>query len=172
MPTTPAPGYMSILPKGLLSFLDIKNDAAYPQRLGLELAPVLDLFEWYMQTNAELITGVTSALTVGAGASNIATPTPIAVPEKEWWYVSEYTTAVNPGAGAAVDVACGCQLFGSGTVTFVVGGYQAAAANQDARAKNDHPFFVGPGSQFVTLVRSVTLAPTATQVIRFSRLRV
>jgi hypothetical protein len=130
---------MSVVPKGLLSFLDIKNDAKYPQSLSDQLQGVFSLEQWYLETNSELQQGTTGAVAV----SSIG----ITVPSGELWFVEELLGSFTAGAGVT----------GAGAVSFVfpdaangsmfrMGDIVTWVANDEVRLKNDHAFFAPPGS--------------------------
>jgi hypothetical protein len=99
MPTKPPIGYMSVIPNGLLSMLQIKNDAKYPQALSDELLPVLDLVDWYCQTNAEF---VSQSTTPGAANNVVVTLASLTVPASELWFVNSYIAQITAGAGGTV----------------------------------------------------------------------
>src|SRR5262245_56996064 len=90
---------LQVLPTGLVGFLQLKNGGQFSQELSRDLIPELDLLNWYMQTNAELITQSTSP---GVATNNPVTLANLTVPQGEFWYVSSYIAQITAGAGGTV----------------------------------------------------------------------
>lgn len=155
---------IQVLPQGLLGFLQLKNGGQYPQTLGSDkLQACLELFDWYTQTNIEYVEQAGLALAVGANTTTVGPPT------SQVWYVHDISVASQPGAGAQVDLSAAVQFFPSPSNAFQVGQYVNATANQNIRAKSDRSFFLLPGGLLAVMVRSITLAPTATVFARITR---
>lgn len=93
---TPPPGYLSVLPRGLLAFLQIKNEGRNPGALAGELQPTFDLMQWYLATNLESF-GVVS-VAVGAGTNIETALAGLTVPDREFWYVYDYRARFQCGA--------------------------------------------------------------------------
>jgi len=78
-------GPIQVQPNGLLGFLQLKNRGANPSQLEDGVQPIIDLGEWYRQTNIETITNRTTGnLARGLNAATV----PIEVPANQWWYVT------------------------------------------------------------------------------------
>ena len=96
------------LPRGLLDFFSIKSMGEYPQRLGNEVVPTMELFRWYADQAANTGVAVFSALgtlspftanigtldwTSGTGAFDFARGAGnTVVPQNELWIVLEAAT--------------------------------------------------------------------------------
>jgi|SRR5688572_15799656 len=95
-----ASGPIQIFPPGLLGFFQIKNDGRNPQALLDQLAPQLDMLEWYMWAAFERHTGSGSLSTGQLGpriieSAAIAAGVGLKTPPDEWWYVHGFTIMLN-----------------------------------------------------------------------------
>lgn len=102
------------LPIGLLDFFGIKSMGQYPQQLGQQVVPVMDLLRWYAdQRSLEIrTTAVTIVANTSRGSEAIAATFPVdittggelQVPQDETWLILEafistsYNTATSSGA--------------------------------------------------------------------------
>jgi hypothetical protein len=167
MPVSAPTGYMSKIPAGLLGFLDIKNEAKYPQALLDQLQPTMELFNWYTEVNQEYVESTGLAAVVGSNATTMV------VPAGQLWYVHDYTCVCAAGAGAAIDLAAGVVFFTTPfSNDFVLGPYSAAAANQTVKVRAEKSFFLLAGGLLAFEVRSITLAPTVSAFARITRIRI
>lgn len=149
---------MSVVPKGLLSFLDIKNDARYPQSLADFLQGVIDLQQWYTETNSELQIASTGAVSVSTA--------PLTVPAGEFWYVMELMNTFTAGAGVSGIVASSF-VFPDATngSMFRIGDLVTFAATNEVRTKADHTFFAPPGSSLGIHIQQIA-GGTVTSAVR------
>jgi len=101
-------GPLQVLPQGLLGFFNLKSMGANPAYMPDLVQPTLDLFEWYMETNSILISGMTNTATA-VGFTGWAVPTAgVTVPQSEWWWVSKYSIHSEVIAGASGDLTFRC----------------------------------------------------------------
>lgn len=90
----PAP--ISKLPLGLLGFLGIKSFGQYPNSLGSQISPGLDLLGLFSGAHAEHANG--GAVNAAAGYNTVA----LTVPQNEIWYVTMAHAVATLGAGTAI----------------------------------------------------------------------
>lgn len=153
------------LPLGLLSFFDLKQGGRYPQQLGEHLAPVLEMFDWYVQTNiftTQLSTSLSPFIASDSGGATYgwtsATPNAlpvaggqVAVPNNEIWYVSLYSVSWtwNSIAGGVMDASPMFQVPNSGSrhmASSRVGQTDSQAGGGVAgRSCINAPFWLMPG---------------------------
>lgn len=96
-----ASGPINKLPSGLLSLFDLKTGGRYPGLLGDTLTPVLELLNWYADTNIESAGVVNAALAANQNAQNIAPGAFLTVPNTEFWYVRRCFAQAEFSAAAA-----------------------------------------------------------------------
>jgi hypothetical protein len=102
------PGFrpIQIIPPGLLGALQLKQDGRGIVELFDTLQGTMELFDWYMQARAEWRTTLTGLTINASGRLTFAafSPNSIVVPDREYWYVEQYsiTALPQPGAGTAV----------------------------------------------------------------------
>lgn len=90
------PPPLNIWPLGLLDLFQIKNGGEYPQTLGNQLQPEIDMLQWYAETNAEEYGLSRAAITANTGAQGLswATTTPankaLFPADGEIWIVTQY----------------------------------------------------------------------------------
>jgi len=132
-------------PRGLLSFLGIKNSGRNPRSLADVLAPTVDLRDWYLAQNSE-------SVTVNISVAGIGFTPFFVVPETDTWAI--LATSINSqavlGAGVSLQIGAGwtrnpnAQIFAPLTTvgnTYTVG--QVAAAWSPAGSL----VMVPPGAQ-------------------------
>lgn len=161
------------LPRGLLDFFAVKSMGEYPQRLGNEVSPVMDLTRWYADQAATTGVAHASALgTLGASAGQITSADWTAstgafdfargggatiVPQNEIWLVLEATSMWNiTDAGGSADIAIIVSQSNSDTQTkFVLTdgpllGWNTGAAGitrAGQRCMTRGPMFLLPGME-------------------------
>jgi hypothetical protein len=158
---------ISSQPRGLMALLGAKVGGTAPRLLGDQVVGTVDLLDFYTLNIRESLTAAGPAPAVGG---NVFAATLI-VPAGEAWIVHAFNVEAACGAGAAIDMAPGVALAGFGQI-MTVGDYLAAAATQNVRTWSPIQFVAGPGAQFGFNVRSVTLVPTVTGFLTFSRVRI
>lgn len=159
-------------PRGLSAALSLRAGGQTPSELADVIAGTFDLKEMFLlDTREQIVSNINAAPAVGVNAYGGAAPGDMAVPPGELWYVWHYTAIGAPGAGAAIDLCAAAAIDGAST-TFPVGDYASAAATQQVRARASQPFWAGPGSTLLFLVRSVTLAQNVQGVALITRLRI
>jgi len=161
---------LQVLPKGLLGFLELKNGGKFPQRLGSEaLLPVIQLLDWYAQTNSEVLITAPSAAALGVVSFG-----ELVVPPLECWYVSDFVCDTDVlGAGDTIDMRLGYVQANSG-LGFRVSqstGTESAGAQATTNPLN-RPFFVLPADGLIVHNRVFTGAITITARARITRLPV
>ena len=154
------PPPLNLVPWGLLDFFGIKNGGRFPQTLPESLAPTMELFDWYLQTKAQLYATVGTAVAASAGAStknDVTTVTggltisngQIVVPDNEWWVLARGNIAATPSATFVGSFVIGMdfiqiqreQVVQSTRATF------AAAANTRQNVTTfKGPYFIAPGT--------------------------
>lgn len=155
--------------RALPSLLDLKERGMGPREFSEQVVGTIELTQLYLlQSRESVASAATAALIVGVNASTV----PLVVPPNEIWYIHLMNVTVAPGAGAQADIAPAVRFDGASSPTLIVGGYQNAAATQQARAFSQAPFVATPGSEFLVLVRSVTLAPVADISLLLTKLKV
>jgi len=86
VPSPLPPPPLTVRPQGLLDFLSIQAGGRYPQHLGENLQPTIDLLNWYIDAQAETVTSGNIAQT-SAGSANVG----FTVPAGEAWLVAGYS---------------------------------------------------------------------------------
>lgn len=177
-------GPLNVQPKGLLGFLQLKNSGVNPAALADGLAAVVDLTDWFLQTNSLDFTCARSGLTTGSdgqvawGASTVngVSGTAILVPQDEWWYLHHYTAFANLVAGDTLSIGVSMknsplqQYLLLGTMTPALAG---ADKQPTAMLLHQH-VWVAPGTELTLTIGEITSAGTI-QVNgggRFTRLKV
>ena len=155
------------LPVGLVSLFNLADMGAAPRLLSDAMHGTFDVLELLMLQNREqLVTAASPAIVVGGNSFAGTVPD---VPPGELWYVWNYTVLVAPGAGAAANIA---PTYRDNATAYLVGSYEAAAANEEARCRSAYPFWAKAGGRFGFVAKSVTLAPTAQGFLNISRFRI
>lgn len=181
------PSLLQRVPRGLLSFLDIKAGGEYPTRFITELQPTIDLTSWY-GSEGQHYTAVGAAVgTTGQGTKlpftsstvdNLSDGSNIAVPNTEIWYLQQATVEMGQGLGAAdiFDAVLSIQFntvnnrFFIPAQTLSGNPYAGVAANISYRSL-DQPVLLGPGNEIALKVIRATAAagtpfvPTARLVL-------
>jgi len=184
-------GLMQRIPRGLLSFLDVKTGGTYPTLLGGILQPHIDLNPWYASEALQL-TGVGDAAATQVAGGRLAITTTsvedlvagagaLIVPNTEIWLITQATaTASIEAAGDVVDVSM-CINANPTAVRFyvppqvLVGNPDRAAQNWSARVLSVPPpgLLVAPGESIGFVIHQWTIAAagTATPILRFKLMR-
>lgn len=151
------------IPQGLLGFLGIKNGGRYPQELSPTLAPVVDLFDHYSNTNREYQTA--SVAVAALGQTNFHT-----VPVGQWWYcchASLFTATIGAGAAYAGVL---CMIDASGLVTTMLSSVSPAAGPGAVYTAQARQFWLGPGESLGVYTTGLTAGPISTGVsVAFAR---
>jgi hypothetical protein len=173
-------GPLQVLPQGLLGFLNIKNNGLNPEWLRNSVQPVLDLQQWWFNTQAsDLGSGATVLVADnGTGFNSFTTPQ-VAVPNGEFWFVTDCT--IRTGALAATD-ACsfsvGYILPPSPFTTFQLGVRTSASGAAGVASQgiaSARMFWLPPGAVLAVANEtneSAGAGITYTLNIRGSRLRI
>lgn len=163
------------IPSGLLAYFGIKSGEWGPRELGQQLAPVLDLRDWYMQPDATEVNfgtgaGLAAIAATRSGAAFAITATnpvdlaagsgQVTVPQGELWLMLEADVQwgfSNGGAGAvnaydATFISGNPAAGGAGQFTWPLGqlsGFTAGVAGYDRSGTRslDHPFWVRGGDR-------------------------
>lgn len=178
--------------RGLLSFLDLKQQGKTPRELGSIVTPEIDLTQFYLQDvlQDQGIFQAAAAIPISAGGNvnrrfTIASPDTgltaaggLAVPQDEIWYVDRWQVFVINGAAGDFH-ASALTVFSTG---FGTGVRSFMDANVTVRTENgamnittlSRPFFAWPGSElcFTGLSFNITVATNGNGAIRFARLKI
>lgn len=153
--------------RALPGLLDLKERGTGPRLFSEQVVGTVELTQLYLLQNREtLVSGLSPALVVGINGPTV----PLTVPPNEVWFVHLMNVTVVPGAGAQADIAPAVQFDGS--TTMIVGPYGNANALQQVRVPSQAPFIATPGSSFLILCRSVTLAPQSDITLLVTKLRI
>lgn len=137
-----SPAVISKLPLGLLGFFGIKNGGQYPQSLGGEIAPTIDLWEILAANYNERFAA--SAIAAANFQPVLLSGVPLVVPPAELWFVSAVSINGFTGVGDSF------------TATAVARGNQTGSASKWPRAISNmitqgaslnvmHPGWLGNG---------------------------
>jgi hypothetical protein len=86
------PGQIQLIPPGLLGFLQIKNSGMNPSDLGSQVAPVLELRDWYFQARMLDAINLFGAVgTVNVAAAGLVQFPVFTVPSQSWLYVDNFS---------------------------------------------------------------------------------
>lgn len=180
-------GLMQRIPRGLLSFLDVKTGGTYPTVLGGLLQPTIDLTEWY-GAEAQHYTAVGAAVgTTVAGnklpftatsVTDLTNGANLVVPDREIWRLNEATVDLGNGANAADIFHCAlCIRFNTTANRFFIppqtlhGDPGAGVAFNRAYYALDRPLLVAPGNEIaletirVSAAAGTPFTPTARLVL-------
>lgn len=97
-------GPIQLIPPGLLGLFQLKQMGRNPDQLGEVVLPTVEILDWYRQALSEWSTTTHSVVINATGRANFQTfSNPIAVPDREWWYVHQYAVKAEPvlGGGTA-----------------------------------------------------------------------
>lgn len=155
------PPPLNLIPWGLLDFFGIKNGGRFPQQLPDQLLPVLEMFEWYLQTKAQTYSGTGTAVAASAGASTKNDVTvvsggltivngQISVPDNEWWVLTRGNIAATLSNTFAGTYVTGMDFIAITREQVTQGARITAAATANSR-QNVHtfrgPIWISPGTQ-------------------------
>lgn len=173
------PSLIQRIPRGLLSFLDVKAGGDYPVNFITQLQPTLDLMRFYANGEAQHYTA--GGIAIGSTASGTKLPftnttvtdltngANLIVPQNETWMLLDATTEMNfnlSTAGDIFDVAL--QIgFNSTATRFVIPAqtlqgnpYLGVTGNVAYRSLNE-PQFIMPGNELaLRVIRCVAAAGT------------
>lgn len=96
----PQYGPIQVLPPGFLNLLQLKNTGQNPETFDSNVIPTFEMLDWYLRANAldyikfaGVVPGV--ALTTGQVGERTFSPNAIFTPNREWWWVQEYTVVTS-----------------------------------------------------------------------------
>lgn len=172
MPATPPVGYMSVIPRGLLSFLEIKNDAKYPQYLADFLQPVIDLKDWLLNTN--------ESETLSGSAGSIGFVQIAVLNVRTWAFVTKHSVQTDDlGVGDSIEGALAVQTQPGITNSEFYPAPQVGAMQLYSQAAGDvrglwgaRGFWCPPGSAIGLRVTRFAGAIQLSQTLRFAPLPV
>jgi hypothetical protein len=100
---TPEPaGPVQIFPRGLLGLLQLKGLSSFPTTLNMDYQPVIEMIDWFMETNArQEVAQPNSVVATGGFGFSVFTPA-IVVPQTQFWYVVDFNIRANLVAGDTV----------------------------------------------------------------------
>jgi len=95
-------GPVQVIPPGFLGLLNLKNQGRIPDVLQGNFQPTLDMLEWLLFANREILR---SEASIGATASSsffhMTSNGPLRIPEHEVWYVWDINVELSIPAGGA-----------------------------------------------------------------------
>lgn len=162
---------MQVQPRGLLSFLQIKNEARSPSALDEKLLATLDLSTWYLETNSEVVEDVSQTVPIGINGSG--TFPALVVPPQQCWYVSQFLVSFTAGAGATVTGGRSAAYvrFGAARTTVQVGEAVTLAATLRDHSVFARPLFLQPDDALGwSVVNNVVAVATLAGRARICRL--
>lgn len=157
-------GPIQVIPPGLLGFLNLKSHGENPDTMGSEYQPTIELGEWLLQRDYELVGGTAMTLVTANLGSRPFTGGVLSspVPADEWWYVHEFCVfSVVIAVGDTVGGAVAWRIGDPGNFGISIHGPHevfAGAANKVALFRSDQPFFAPAGSQLALYVTQATFA--------------
>jgi len=183
------PSLIQRVPRGLLSFLDVKAGGDYPTNLVTQLQPTIDLQAWYAAeaqhyTCTGAAIGTTASSTklpfTGTTVDNLSDGANVAVPQNEIWLLHDATVEMSNGVTAA-DIFDTVLSIGFNTTanrhiipaqTLAGNPYAGVATNTAYRSLNK-PLFMAPGNELcLRVIRATAAAGTPfTPVARIRVLR-
>ena len=160
-------------PKGLLGFLQLKNQGQNPAELPDTLQSVLEMRDWYLQTSAEIVGG-TPILINAAGTFDALT-----VPFGEWWFVHDVMVSYTMVAAATIAIA---PAYRYGPQGFSSSGVPLAPIRQSSQAtlgtviripsEVTVPMFLPPGGRLAIVVGATSdITQNAVLIARITRLQ-
>lgn len=161
-------------PQGLLGFLQLKNLGQNPSELPDVLQPVLELRDWYLQTNSEIVSGTDAAIAAVGVSNNLI------VPQGEYWFVHDVGLLIQLAAGATWR---GAICYRNGPAGLLGINFQLAETINWAQATDgtnvlqgmtrDRPLIIPPDGR-IGIQTSALSAPTVTGNVfaRITRLKV
>jgi len=165
------------LPCGLLGFLQLKNLGQNPSILPDTIQSTLDLREWLLETNAENpLTPSSVIVTSGVVGLVLFTTLPLIVPDREWWFVENYTLTmgvVPAGDEIAAAPAMRTSVAGAPQQLILAPEFEVevSTVNQSGCA-SARDFWLGPNMELGAWVNRVVAAGNLTIAarVRFTRL--
>jgi len=183
-------GLMQRIPRGLLSFLDVKTGGTYPTALGGLLQPTIDLNPWYASEALQLTASATAVGTQVAGTrlpivsttveDLVAGAGQLVVPNTEIWLITEATCGASAAtAGDVLDICMVIMANAVATRFYIppqvqIGNPDRAAANMSAWALSvpGPGLFVAPGEEIMIQVLQWTVAAgTEAPILRLKLMR-
>jgi hypothetical protein len=162
-------GPIQTLPLGLLGLLQLKSGGSNPSQLADTVSPTYDLGKFYENNQSLLcatLFGGTPALTTNARGAPVfqVGGVNITVPQKELWYVQEWTISCNLLAAEYIRFAP--WFTGPGALSNLQMGPDyndvVTARVRFASARIDRPFFAHAGCFFGCFVYDIITAGTIT----------
>lgn len=153
---------IQVLPRGLLGFLQLKNMGQNPSEFPDLLQPVLEMREWYYETNA--ITQVASGLALVPAATTVGNLILLVVPNGQAWAVLDADCILVTGAGQVIDYRI---MFLDGPApggnASGLSGYVRQSGAGEANIANSMPRsyripILGPGYQVGIQIQEITAA--------------
>lgn len=148
-------GPIQTIPAGLLGLLELKTLGRLPDALSATVTPTVDMLEFWLRqrsfTNGSTVHGITQ--TTAPGSPLLFSPTPIVVPENQWWYFHEYSVIAvfTAAAGQQVDNYAPMIMYNrTGTINYatLAPGVSAVSSATQAVAQivTARDFWANPGS--------------------------
>lgn len=155
---------IQLIPRGLLGFFQVKNNGVNPTDLPDELQPILEMRDWYFQSQPEALPVGSIALATGANGFSPFTANPLVVPSDEFWFVLDYSVQASLGAGDNASIKCG---FRSPTLptayAFSKAPFLAASTGPNAFLESSASnFWVPSGGELGFFVQGLAAAVTVT----------
>lgn len=160
-------GPIQTLPIGLLGLLQLKTSGGNPSQFSETVSGVYDLGKFYENQQAQMtasLFGAQPTLTTSTRNQPVFTvaATPITVPQKELWYVTEYTIFANLLAAEYVRFAP--MWTAPGAIGLIAIGPDVndviTARARSITSTLSKPFFAGAGSFFGLIVYDIVTAGT------------
>lgn len=157
-------GPLQVLPGGLLGLFQIKNAGKYPDTIGSAVQPTIDLTRWYMNYNAQEHALGQVALADNAVGFTGFSPNTITVPEREAWYVVNYSVHTDTMVAAEVSqfsLAWRIPLVGTNRFHLLERTFSTSGPDT-INALGVSDFFLPPGSELGLYVHQNDTAATIT----------
>lgn len=164
---------IQVQPFGLLGFLQVKNLGQNPQVMPDSISPVMEMREWYWETNSEVQTF--SSITAVPSSQAVGQLVLMTVPDKEYWAILDTSFNVVTAAGQAISYQVIAYLSGNVPIPLtelVTVGASITAPPLPIPCR-DRVFIAPPGCRFGLRISAITTAAAAmpgTLWIRFARL--
>lgn len=149
------PALINKSPRGLLSWLGLKNGGAQPQQLATVLTPVIEMGEWYFETNSRF----TMPPSVNAVLGDVLFAGPTAPTDHN--RVVRYTLRATVPAGTICSFAPAFfTTFEDGVVRGIVVGdvsrHSGRPGTEVVVARASGPFFIPPGAAYGYIVSELS----------------
>ena len=184
VPTLPP---VNLIPSGLLDFLGIKSGGRNPEFLNPGLLGVINLLDWYAQTNAEEFELTRPAIGPAAPTGlNWTATTPVditvggalVVPQVETWVLLQYEAewTFNAAAGEILNISPAVSISTTGASTVLANSLAGHTASNAAQQLNGRrairmPWFIPGGSTLIAFSHGCITAGTIAVAGRLRLLR-